>query len=80
MFYLPTTLHPLPKEIQAHFHGRNAHAAGEPWEGLNALDACVIAYTAISCLRQQMRPVERVHGIFSNGGAKPNIVPEYAFD
>lgn len=22
------------QEVQAHFHGRNAHAAGEPWEGL----------------------------------------------
>ena len=29
-------------------------------------------------LRQQMRPECRIHGIITNGGAAPNVIPEYA--
>jgi len=41
-----------------------AHAALSPWEGKNALDAAVLAYTNISALRQQLHPTHRIHGIF----------------
>ena len=58
------------------FTGKASHAAGFPWEGVNALDAAVLAYNSISVLRQQMKPTWRVHGIFTNGGTKPNIIPE----
>ena len=63
---------------QVTYIGKAAHAAAFPWEGMNALDAAVMAYTSISVLRQQMKPTERVHAIISNGGAKPNIIPEKA--
>ena len=62
--------------LEVTFHGKAAHAAAFPWEGVNALDAAVMAYNNISVLRQQMKPTWRVHGIISNGGAKPNIIPE----
>jgi len=62
--------------LQVTFHGKAAHAAAFPWEGVNALDAAVMAYNNISVLRQQMKPTWRVHGIITNGGAKPNIIPE----
>jgi len=65
-------------EVKATFLGRHAHAAGEPWRGLNALDAAVSAYVNISMLRQQMQPECRVHGVFSEGGQRPNIVPDRA--
>ena len=79
--------HPAPYEIIMPHHlacaqmnitysGKAAHAAAFPWEGINALDAGVLAYTNISALRQQMKPSWRVHGIFTNGGVKPNIIPE----
>ena len=58
------------------YMGKAAHAAAFPWEGVNALDAAVMAYTSISALRQQMKPTWRVHGVITNGGAKPNIIPE----
>ncbi len=58
------------------FTGKAAHAAAFPWEGVNALDAAVMAYTSISALRQQMKPTWRVHAIISDGGTKPNIIPE----
>jgi amidohydrolase len=60
------------------FAGRAAHASADPWAGVNALDACVQAYTAISMLRQQVHPTCRIHGIITNGGAAANIIPEAA--
>jgi amidohydrolase len=62
--------------MEATFTGKSAHAAAYPWEGLNALDAAVMAYNSISLLRQQMKPPWRVHCIIKEGGVKPNIIPE----
>ena len=58
------------------YKGHAAHAAAFPWEGINALDAAVMAYNSISMLRQQIKPTWRVHGIISEGGVKPNIIPD----
>jgi len=60
------------------FTGKSSHASADPWAGVNALDACVGTYTAVSMLRQQMRPDCRVHGIITEGGHAPNIIPERA--
>ncbi len=60
------------------FRGKNAHAAGAPWEGHNALDALVLAYQAIALLRQQAHPTVRIHGKIHHGGDKPNIIPDFA--
>lgn len=60
------------------FTGKAAHASVDPWEGINALDAVIQTFNAISALRQQLRPDARVHGIITNGGAAPNIIPESA--
>ena len=57
------------------FHGKAAHAAAAPWEGRNALDAAVLGYMNIAAMRQHIRPTERIHGIFTKGGDKANIVP-----
>ena len=69
------------QELLVTFHGKSAHASAAPWEGRNALDAAVLGYMNIAAMRQHIRPNERVHGIFTNGGDKPNIVPgEAAMD
>ncbi len=60
------------------FSGKAAHASADPWAGINALDACVQTYNAVSMLRQQTHPSCRIHGIITSGGAAPNIIPEYA--
>jgi metal-dependent amidase/aminoacylase/carboxypeptidase family protein len=52
--------------------------AAMPDRGINALDALVIAYQGIAALRQHIRPSERLHGIISDGGQAPNVVPERA--
>jgi amidohydrolase len=60
------------------YAGKAAHAAADPWAGVNALDACIQTFNAVSMLRQQVRPDCRIHGIIVNGGAAANIIPEYA--
>jgi amidohydrolase len=65
-------------DVQAVFHGRAAHASAVPHRGLNALDAFVTAYQAIAQLRQHIRGTDRIHGIVTDGGLAPNIVPERA--
>ncbi len=57
------------------YEGEAAHAAAFPHKGRNALDAAVLGYNAVAALRQHIRPDERIHGIFTRGGDKPNIVP-----
>ncbi|MFH5821008.1 M20 family metallopeptidase [Georgenia sp. AZ-5] len=60
------------------FTGRPSHASASPEQGVNALDAATLAWSAIGMLRQQMPPEVRVHGIVTDGGQAPNIIPEHA--
>ena len=71
-FYVSQAL----EKVEVIYKGHAAHAAAFLWEGQNALDAAVLAYSSVSMLRQQMKPTWRVHGIISEGGVKPNIIPE----
>ncbi|PTB68599.1 hypothetical protein BBK36DRAFT_1113770 [Trichoderma citrinoviride] len=64
-------------KFRVEFRGVPAHAAGEPWNGVNALDAAVAAYNNISMLRQQIRPDERIHGVIEVGGTVPNVITDY---
>ena len=61
-----------------HFYGKPSHAGSSPHKGVNALDALVLLYNGISVLRQQLPDGTRVHGIITNGGQAPNVIPEYA--
>jgi amidohydrolase len=66
------------EDVDVTFTGRAAHAAGEPWEGRNALDAVVLLLSAIGLWRQQMPQHARVHGIVLEGGTAANIIPDRA--
>lgn len=70
--YMPTLAN---HKLRVRFHGVAAHAAMAPWDGTNALDAAVLAYSGIGVLRQQMHPSSRVHCIITEGGDRPNIIP-----
>ncbi|TPX15987.1 uncharacterized protein E0L32_000321 [Thyridium curvatum] len=70
--YMPTFAN---HKVTVTFTGKTAHAAMAPWEGVNALDAAVLAYSGIGVLRQQIHPNSRVHSIISNGGDRPNVIP-----
>ena len=45
---------------------------------MNALDAVIALFVAIGLLRQQLPRGVRVHGIVSDGGKAPNVIPERA--
>lgn len=64
--------------IDVRFYGRAAHAAGGPEHGINALDATILFFQFINALRQHLYGTDRVHGIITNGGVAPNIIPEFA--
>jgi amidohydrolase len=64
--------------LEVEFFGRPAHAAGHPDKGINALDAMILAFTSINSLRQHIRGDARIHGIITDGGEAPNIVPAHS--
>jgi amidohydrolase len=64
--------------LEVEFFGRPAHAAGEPHKGINALDAMILAFTSINALRQHIRRDARIHGIITDGGEAPNIIPGHS--
>jgi amidohydrolase len=60
------------------YHGRTAHAAAYPEHGINALDGVLLLFHGVSALRQQLPDTVRVHGIVTEGGQAPNIIPDRA--
>ncbi len=65
-------------EVEIEFAGKPAHASGSPEKGINALDAVIQTFNGLNALRQHIKDGARIHGIITDGGAKPNIVPEHA--
>jgi len=64
--------------IDYKFKGKASHAAKYPHLGISALDAAIITMQAIEMLREHVRSDVRIHGIVTDGGRAPNIVPESA--
>lgn len=63
--------------LDIRFYGRTAHAAANPQDGINALDALLITFTSVGLLRQQVRSDARIHGIITHGGSAPNVIPDF---
>jgi amidohydrolase len=63
--------------VVVEYSGRAAHAASQPDQGINALDAMIQLFNGINAMRQQLRPDARVHGYISNGGSAANVIPAY---
>jgi amidohydrolase len=66
------------EQVWVTYTGQAAHAAAFPEKGRNALDAAVLGYLNVAALRQHIQSDERVHGIFTDAGDQPNIVPATA--
>lgn len=64
--------------LQFEYFGKPAHAAASPHEGINALDGVLLLFQSINALRQQLQSHARIHGIITDGGKAPNIIPDYA--
>ena len=60
------------------FHGRTAHAAGDPQNGRSALDAVELMNVGANYMREHMIQEARLHYIITNGGSAPNVVPDEA--
>ena len=86
---LAMMVHPYPLEssrmpflavqhFDVRYTGRSAHASAYPQLGINAADALTVAQVGIGLLRQHIKPTDRIHGIVTDGGDAPNIVPERA--
>lgn len=80
-------VHPSPHEqaavgclavthVDVHYGGVSAHASAYPELGRNAADALTVAQVGIGLLRQHIGTKARVHGIVTDGGDAPNVVPE----
>jgi amidohydrolase len=65
------------RALRVEFFGKASHAAAAPHLGINALDAALLSFTNLNALRQQLRDDARIHGIITNGGSAPNIIPDY---
>jgi len=63
--------------LEVEFFGKSAHAAARPEAGINALEAMLMSYAGINSLRQHIRDSARIHGIITDGGDAPNIVPSH---
>jgi len=64
--------------LEVEFFGQPAHAAAQPYKGINALETMILAFTSINSLRQHIRSEARIHGIITDGGEAPNIVPAHS--
>lgn len=60
------------------FRGQAAHAAADPYNGINALDALILTFNGINALRQHVKSDARLHGIVVRGGEAANVIPDYA--
>lgn len=63
--------------VRFEFHGKNAHGC-KAYEGASALDAAVLAFTAINFQRQFLQENCYIHGVISQGGTAANVIPAYA--
>lgn len=61
------------------FHGRAAHAAVNPDQGINALNIFALFQSAVGMLRETFRDGDgnRIHGIVTDGGATVNSIPDH---
>ncbi|KAI9505878.1 hypothetical protein GGI25_001282 [Coemansia spiralis] len=64
--------------MQIEYFGKAAHAALDPWDGVNAGSAATIALNTLGVLREQLKPSWRMHGIITSGGQAANIIPDYS--
>ncbi len=60
------------------FHGQASHAAVAPDRGRSALDAVEAMNFMVNYMREHVPPDVRIHYVITNGGAAPNVVPEFA--
>ena len=65
-------------EYTVTYHGKAAHAALKPEAGRSSLDAMMLAFHGIECLREHVPDDVRIHyNIIDGGGTAANVVPSF---
>jgi aminobenzoyl-glutamate utilization protein B len=64
--------------FKVHFYGRTAHSAGDPENGISALDAVELMSNGVNFMREHVIEKARIHYIHEEAGGQPNVVPAYA--
>ncbi|MFH1929409.1 MAG: amidohydrolase [Chloroflexota bacterium] len=64
--------------FKVNFHGVAAHAGAAPHAGRSALDGVILMDVGVNYLREHVIPEATIHGVITEGGEAPNIVPPYA--
>ncbi len=64
--------------IEVEYFGIESHAAVSPWEGVNALEAMILAFNNLNGLRLHVKDKARIAGIITDGGEVPNTIPGHA--
>ncbi len=60
------------------FRGISAHASGAPWSGRSALDGVEAMNHMVNLMREHVPDGTRIHYVITNGGAAPNVVPDFS--
>lgn len=64
--------------FKVHYYGRTAHSAGDPENGISALDAVELMSNGVNFMREHVIEKARIHYIHEEAGGQPNVVPAYA--
>lgn len=65
-------------DFRVEFHGKTAHAAGDPWNGRSASDGVEAFLHGVNLLREHVRPTVRMHYVVQHAGNVPNVVSDYS--
>jgi aminobenzoyl-glutamate utilization protein B len=65
-------------DLAVEFHGKAAHAAGDPWNGRSAVDAAELFTHGVNLMREHVKPTSSMHYTIASGGDVPNVIAEYA--
>ncbi len=66
------------RKLTVEFFGKASHASAAPEKGINALNALILSFTNLAALSPHLPRSSRIHGIITEGGQAPNIIPAYA--
>jgi aminobenzoyl-glutamate utilization protein B len=66
------------KRARFQFRGLSAHAAGAPHQGHSALDAVELMNIGVNFMREHVVSDARIHYVITDGGRRPNVVPDFA--
>lgn len=66
------------KSAKFRFRGTPSHAAGAPDRGRSALDGVEAMNYMVNLMREHVPSDSRIHYVITNGGAAPNVVPEFS--